>query len=725
MEKNADLKFSISAIGNQSITSNIRFSTQDEGSAKLTFFLFKDGVEMPLNAVVGKLVMRMNDGSKFTDSVTIVDKVNGIAEYKLTSEQLKHVGKVTAELYLYYEEQKLSVHRFTFTIAKALIDEDIPVLTEFYVDDFENLKTSINTMAVETKEIINIVGADVEVAKGKADEAISLIEQNQVVKLPEYNENKQQVSDQLTAIEINAQTNTYKLNKAMMKLKTGIPITIACQGDSTTASTDSTSSREPDPAPTNNGTYHYAKRASITYPESLQKYMRRVYGDDKVTVINRGFEGDGTKRGYEHWNMPSGADVMLIMYGINDADNSSIDYMGDVEEFIRYYRLIIEQELRNGTAVIMLSPIRLRIATGTTSVLRHTKIQAFGEAAKMLANEYNIPCVDMHEMLRGYGADIYSDYTHLNGIGYELLGARLSSIFIGRGSIKPFTIKSGKNLGVSLMNDSFVAANVQGWYYQTNPITATEDDSSGGGTYLNLRNPNAFITYSFYANEDNLIVSPNFQFAFSDPFEFEMQLDYGLQPQQILNKEMVDNLYPLAPITSQKYYQTDKNNSQRFSPSMMKNVTDKHIIIPSRGWHTITFKVNQTNASLGIIAFYGFKVESVREFMSRTNIIIPLTLENGFTPFDDVRKPQLVIANGIVTIEGLIAGLSTRIGQNIATIPAPYRPKEVYSYLCPNATSNNGAYANITIGTNGSIIVQYSSTAADIVQLASIKYPLK
>ena len=62
MEKNADLKFNISATTNQSITSNIRFSTQDEGSAKLTFFLFKDGVELPLNAVVGKLVMRMRDG---------------------------------------------------------------------------------------------------------------------------------------------------------------------------------------------------------------------------------------------------------------------------------------------------------------------------------------------------------------------------------------------------------------------------------------------------------------------------------------------------------------------------------------------------------------------------------------------------------------------------------------------------------------------------------------
>lgn len=204
MDKNADLTFNISATGTQSITSNIRFSTQDEGSAKLTFYLFKDGVEMPLNAVVGKLVMRMSDGSKFIDTVNIVNKVNGIAEYKLTSEQLKHYGKVIAELYLNYEEQKMSVHRFTFTILQALVDEDIPVLTEFYVDDFETLKSTINSMADETKEIITTVGSEVEVAKRKADEVITLINQNQVAKKSELQATNEQLATKVTKINYDA-----------------------------------------------------------------------------------------------------------------------------------------------------------------------------------------------------------------------------------------------------------------------------------------------------------------------------------------------------------------------------------------------------------------------------------------------------------------------------------------------------------------------------------------
>jgi len=210
MDKSADLTFNISATTNQTITSNIRFSTQDEGTAKLTFFLFKDGVALPLNAVTGKLALRMIDGSKFVKTVTIVDKVNGIAEYILTTEELKHYGKINAELYLNYDNnQKMSVHRFSFVIEQALIDADIAVDTEFYVDDFYTMKEAIETIATETQ-------TNVDLTKEKADEIISLIAENDVAKKSElettnaqlatkvesadFNENKAEVSAQLTAV---------------------------------------------------------------------------------------------------------------------------------------------------------------------------------------------------------------------------------------------------------------------------------------------------------------------------------------------------------------------------------------------------------------------------------------------------------------------------------------------------------------------------------------------
>ncbi|WP_440615147.1 phage baseplate upper protein [Bacillus subtilis] len=134
-------------------TTNIHFSTQDIGTAKLTFKVFKDGVPLPLSAVTGKLVLAMADGSKFIKNITIVDKLNGIAEYVLTSEEIKHYGKVQASLNLYYDnKQSLGVTQFAFEINKDLIDSDIAPSAEYYIDDFEDLKQSVETIVADLQE---------------------------------------------------------------------------------------------------------------------------------------------------------------------------------------------------------------------------------------------------------------------------------------------------------------------------------------------------------------------------------------------------------------------------------------------------------------------------------------------------------------------------------------------------------------------------------------------
>ncbi|WP_413360875.1 phage baseplate upper protein [Bacillus subtilis] len=134
-------------------TTNINFSTQDIGTAKLSFHLFKNGVPLPLSAVTGKLVMLMADGSKFIKNITIVDKQNGKAEYVLTSDEIKHYGKVQASLNLYYNnKQSLGIIKFTFEINKDLIDSDIAPSAEYYIDDFEDLKQSVETIVADLQE---------------------------------------------------------------------------------------------------------------------------------------------------------------------------------------------------------------------------------------------------------------------------------------------------------------------------------------------------------------------------------------------------------------------------------------------------------------------------------------------------------------------------------------------------------------------------------------------
>lgn len=181
--KNGVLDFTVTERTVTQIKTGIQFSTQDVGTAKLTFNLTKDGVPLPLSAVSGRLVLVMSDGSRFIREVAIVDKVNGVVEYVLTNEEIRHYGAVSAELNLYYTTgQSMSVHKFGFTIDQALIDQNIVPIAEYYIDDFESLKQKINELYDESVQIIEELRKKFEDldnietkdgAQSKADAALS------------------------------------------------------------------------------------------------------------------------------------------------------------------------------------------------------------------------------------------------------------------------------------------------------------------------------------------------------------------------------------------------------------------------------------------------------------------------------------------------------------------------------------------------------------------------
>lgn len=156
IRKNGPLDFDVNAYTSSSVSTSINFWTQDRQTARLIFKLTKEGVPLPLAAVTGKLVLVMADGSRFIRDVTIVDRVNGHAEYVLSDKEIKHYGIVQAELNLYYtNDQSMSVHQFSFNISKSLIDQDIVPITEYYVDEFEALREKINELYEETIQTID------------------------------------------------------------------------------------------------------------------------------------------------------------------------------------------------------------------------------------------------------------------------------------------------------------------------------------------------------------------------------------------------------------------------------------------------------------------------------------------------------------------------------------------------------------------------------------------
>lgn len=148
--KNGVLPFVVDAYDQSVYDSKIVFSTQDIGTGKLIFKLRKDGVPLPLSAVDGKLVLSFNNGSKNVRNITLIDKVEGVAEYVLDNDEIKLYGKVKASLNLYYRNgQALSIHEFLFEIQRNLIDQDIVPAAEFYIDDFQSLKIEIERKAAQ------------------------------------------------------------------------------------------------------------------------------------------------------------------------------------------------------------------------------------------------------------------------------------------------------------------------------------------------------------------------------------------------------------------------------------------------------------------------------------------------------------------------------------------------------------------------------------------------
>lgn len=150
--KDANVSYDINSRRSDGRATNIQFMTQDTGSAKLSFSFTKDGVPLPLSAVDAKIVLLYPDGSFYKRSLTLVDKVNGKAEYILSDAELKHPGIVKAELKLYYTNgQALAASYFTFTISKTLEDQNIVPVAEYYIDDVESFRAQISQTFEEIK----------------------------------------------------------------------------------------------------------------------------------------------------------------------------------------------------------------------------------------------------------------------------------------------------------------------------------------------------------------------------------------------------------------------------------------------------------------------------------------------------------------------------------------------------------------------------------------------
>lgn len=159
------------------------FYTEDKStsSIRITIKNNKRAVDLSNTNLIPKLDLFHSDGSIFMDeNINIVLPEQGIIQYKISDQVIKHPGKVNAKLFLKNETQSVHVANFNFTIKDSGITEAVSKeITVNIVDD--SVRRIIQENAIEllgesfkddvSIELKDYVTSNTELFKGpKGDE---------------------------------------------------------------------------------------------------------------------------------------------------------------------------------------------------------------------------------------------------------------------------------------------------------------------------------------------------------------------------------------------------------------------------------------------------------------------------------------------------------------------------------------------------------------------------
>ena len=423
------------------------------------------------------------------------------------------------------------------------------------------------------------------------------------------------------------------LVKAYKKILANELFSICCYGDSLTYGTDNWSEDRITPAttPIPNGSVHTETRGSKQYPSVLEEKLNSVYGSGKVSVINRGYGGDYVESALFRWlpkTHPAGTDICIMGYGTNDSRSPNCPYAGDVEKFLKYYRELIEIELLNGSAVVLLTPPKMRQGDDVN-------VQSFDLAVQHLAKEYNIPLIIGDELLSNYDVSYMSDKTHPNGKGYEIMGTIIASCFIGNGIFDKIKVSDNSTLLTRKQIDSIFfnsnVAKISSQYYET-----PQEIELSKGIAIQLTAGNK-ATYSFYA-EKELIVIPCLNINYEDSIA-KLTLDFGVNQPSKSFTTYPDYEYnvqnrDILPSTVQYNKAGTGSASRIFLKEIIKNNLDK-LTISKKGWHTITIEAVGNRISLAGLLFLPIEYF---EFLSKYggNIDGPISLTGGINSLESI-----------------------------------------------------------------------------------------
>ncbi|MDO3374687.1 GDSL-type esterase/lipase family protein [Bacillus paranthracis] len=411
-----------------------------------------------------------------------------------------------------------------------------------------------------------------------------------------------------------------------------------CIGDSLTYGYDikSADRRPPSTDPIPDGSTHKTDRASKTYPEALDEFLDIVY-EGKINIVNRGYSGDGVKQGYNRWNAPAGSDFSVICYGTNDSREPGTGYPGDIKEFLKWYRKMIERQLDWGSAVILMTPPKNRYDANPDS---------YENAVFLLGEEYGIPVIKTDEMIAGYSPAIYSDGTHFNGKGYTIWASRIAALFVGKGPKKIRHVSDGSTLlsreyidNVAYSNGAYMRSNTG--YPTPNEIT----DGQGIGAFIV---PGGRATWSFYVETDDMVVLPTAYIGGTDALK--LTLDFGVQQADVC----IDYLYGYPGVNNTVFPASTVTWKTPGDFPYKGNITSPYffkwgqpmLVIAGKGWHTITAElVGSNTVSVLGLSFFSYhdlmKIKTIENVTDKRKGHLKFKTHNHYSETNDVRNTSI------------------------------------------------------------------------------------
>ena len=523
-----------------------------------------------LSKIYPLFIKKFEDFTPAPDNADMTVKINSLIAY------LNSVGKLTNDVVKDWNN-----------VMQWVMDEG---LTEGVSDKVEQL--------IADNKLNELIDPIVAVITDLAQEQIDLIENNQVA-------TKSEINDVTAQLAQNWKKLTYKekqsgnLSKAYRKLWRREAVTIDAYGDSLTYGYDITSADKRDNSVTfPDGSTYSQTMASKTYPESLQEKLNLVY-EGKITVNNKGCGGDWVEKGFTRWKPkqnPTGSDIAIMAYGVNDSRNSSCPYVGEVDTFLQKYREFIEVLLDNGLGIILMAPTKM-------SQAYDINVKSFSQAIYSLGDEYGIPVLNGAEILANYGVDCYSDATHLNGKGYDILGAKIASVFIANGLINPIVVDANTTLLTRRELDGMMFTT--GVTFTDTSSYPTPDEFTTGRGIASTISTGSSVFYSFYLEEE-LYVLPYLGIN-TDASEAHILLDFGVEQPDYsidkLTKPESNHDYTTREPSLIVYGNSDRDSGRKL---YIKEIIEKKLPklrIVSKGWHTVQIKAVGDSVGLGGITF--------------------------------------------------------------------------------------------------------------------------